>query len=147
MLPVLFARRGETADWPWGTEGLARWSCEFDDFLGNACATGVPSFAVDVRQDGEDLVLEAEVPGLNQKDIEITVENGILTIAGEMNSSTDEKKGAYHVRERRWGKLSRSFRLPETADGENVSAALKDGVLTLRIPTREEAKPRRVTIQ
>lgn len=147
MLPVLFARRGETAGWPWGTDGLARWSRDFDDFFGNACATPVPSFAVDVRQDGEDLVMEAEIPGLSQKDIEITVENGILTIAGETNSNTDEKKGAYHLRERRWGKFSRSFRLPESADGDKVSAALKDGVLTLRIPTREEAKPRRITVQ
>ena len=146
MLPV-FLTGCEVGTRPWGPESLARWSRDFGGLFEGALPARTPTFTVDVRQEGEDLVMEADVPGLSQDDIEITYENGILTIAGEAKSGADEKKGGYHLRERRWGKFSRSFRLPETADGERVSAALKDGVLTLRIPTREEAKPRRIPVK
>ena len=147
MLPVMFTRGCEAGDWPWGVDNLARWSRGLDGVFEDVLPARTPTFAVDVRQEGEELVMEAELPGLSQKDIDITYENGVLTIAGEVKNATEEKQGGYHVRERRWGKFSRSFRLPETADGEKVSAALKDGVLTLRIPTREEAKPRRIPVQ
>ena len=105
------------------------------------------SFDVDVRQDGEDLLVTANVPGLAKDDIDISVENEVLTISGEYKNENDEKKGDYHVRERQYGKFSRSFRLPNTADSDKVAAELKNGVLTLTFPTREEAKPRRIEVR
>jgi HSP20 family protein len=147
MLPVLFTRNSGTAGWPVGFDRLAGWSRDLDRWLEDVLPGTMPAFPVDVRQEGENLVMEAELPGLSQNDIDITVENGILTISGEVKEVTEEKKTNYHLKERRWGRFSRSFRLPETADGEKVSAELKDGVLTLRVPTREEAKPRRIPVK
>ena len=126
----------------------SRWPLELDDLFGRALeCVGPGPLRVDVREDGENLVIEAEVPGLSKEDVEITVENDTLTIGGKYKESTEEKNAHYHVRERRQGEFSRSFRLPETADGENVTAELTDGVLTLRVPTREEAKPRRIEVK
>lgn len=127
---------------------LARWTREFDDVLGRPLGwTDEYGFRVDVRQDGEDLVIEAELPGRTRDDIDITVEDNVLTIATEHKHETEDEKAQYHIRERRYGKASRSFRLPKTADGENVSANLTNGVLTLRVPTREEAKPRKIEVK
>ena len=125
-------------DW---TRGLDRF---FEDVL-TPMASG--SFAADVRQEGSDLVVEAELPGLSKEQVNITVEDGVLTIAAEVNKETEEKNEHYYVRERRTGQLQRSFRLPPTADGEKINATLENGLLTLRIPTREEAKPRRIAVQ
>ena len=127
---------------------LARWSGGFDDLFDKAFAapTGA-GFNVDIRQEGNDLVVEAELPGATKDDLEITVEDGTLTIATEYKSATEDEKTHYHVRERRNGRYSRSFRLPQTADADNVAASLSHGVLTLRIPTREEAKPRRIEVK
>ncbi len=128
--------------------GLTRWSREMDGLFDRAFGwTGDTGFRVDVRQDGDDLVVDAELPGLSKEDLEITVEDNVLTIAGEHKSATDEEQEQYHVRERRYGRISRSFSLPTTADAENVTANLQDGVLTLRIPTREEAKPRKIEVK
>lgn len=102
---------------------------------------------VDVRQEGEDLVVQAEVPGLSRDQIEVTVENGILTLAGKAREENNEPQSTYYLRERRQAEFSRSFRLPKTADTDNVQAALEHGILTLRIPTREDAKPRQIEVK
>jgi HSP20 family protein len=147
MLPVRIFNRPTDGWGPGPLSTWSRWPLEFEDLFGRALSwTGHSGFRVNVRREGEDLVIEAELPGLSRDDVEITVENQILTIAGEYKEVKEEEKTEYEIRERRYGRISRSFNLPDTADGEHVTAELKDGVLTLRVPTREEAKPRRIEV-
>lgn len=122
--------------------GLTR---DMDWFLGDM--PNQIGFRVDVRQEESDLVFEAEVPGLKRDQLDITVENHVLTITGEHKVENENEQKNYHLRERRYGKFTRSFRLPETADSEQVSANLTDGILTVRVPTREEAKARKIEVQ
>ena len=118
-----------------------------DVFDTSRWSTGAGVLPVDVRQDGENLVIEAELPGIKKEDVNISVENSVLTIAGKYASETKGENASYHVRERRTGEFSRSFRLPKTADSDKVTAELANGVLTLTLPTREEAKPRRIELK
>jgi len=145
MLPVRALRYGFDDVVPATFRSLGR---DLDSFFGRVI--DIPDqvrFNVDIRQDGDDLVVEADVPGLKKDDLEITVENNVLTITGEYKNAAEDKQENYHIRERRYGKFSRSWTLPNTADGENVNAALANGVLMLRIPTREEAKPRKIEVK
>jgi HSP20 family protein len=140
MLPVrVFADRGN---------GLTSWSRDLDHFFDRVLEPRAYYWLrTDVRQEGDDLIVEVEVPGLKKEDLDITVEDGVLSISAEYKSNVDEEKSNYHVRERRFGNVSRSFHLPSTADAENITATTKEGVLTLRIPTKEEAKPRKITVK
>lgn len=129
-------------------DSLARWSRDLDRVFDHVLApTGHSPMRVDVRQDGHDLVFQAEVPGLKKEDVDITVENGVLTISGGRDGGQEREQNGYHIRERWSGKVTRSFTLPETADTDRIDAHLADGLLTLRIPTREEAKPRQIEVK
>jgi HSP20 family protein len=102
---------------------------------------------VDIYQNGEhEIVLKAELPDLTREDIDITVDNGTLTIKGEKKLSNDVKEEQYHRIERRYGSFSRSFSLPQAVDSTKVGAEYKNGVLTVRLPLREEAKPRQIKV-
>jgi HSP20 family protein len=102
---------------------------------------------VDIYQNGEhELVLKAELPDMNRDDIDITVENFVLTIKGEKKFANDVKEEQFHHVERRYGTFSRSFSLPQTVDASKVAAEYKNGVLTVRLPLREEAKPRQIKV-
>lgn len=102
---------------------------------------------VDIYQNGEhEVVLKAELPGMTREDIDITVDNGTLTIKGEKKLSDEVKEEQFHRIERRYGTFSRSFSLPQTVDPGKVSAEYKHGVLTVRLPLREEAKPRQIKV-
>src|SRR5438309_10957276 len=116
---------------------LVRWD-PFRDF-GFATATAwVPP--VDIYQNGDhELVLKAELPDMSREDIDITVDNGTLTIKGEKKLSADVKDEQFHRIERRYGVFSRSFSLPQTVDTGKVGAEYRNGVLTVRLPLREEA--------
>jgi len=121
-----------------------RWD-PFRDFGFTAPNTWTPP--VDVFQTGDhELVLKAELPDLSRDDIDITVENFVLTIKGEKKVSNDVKEEQYHHIERRYGAFSRSFSLPQTVDANHVAAEYKNGVLTVRLPLREEAKPRTIKV-
>lgn len=103
---------------------------------------------VDIFQTGaHELVLKAELPEMTREDIDITVENDTLTIRGEKKLSGDVKEEQFHRIERRYGSFSRSFTLPPTVDTTKVSADYKQGVLTVKLPLREEAKPRQVKVE
>jgi HSP20 family protein len=103
--------------------------------------------AVDIFQTGDhELVLKAELPDMSREDIDVTVENFVLTIKGEKKLSNDVKEEQYHQVERRYGSFSRSFSLPQTVDANRVAAEYKNGVLTVRLPLREEAKPRTIKV-
>ncbi len=102
---------------------------------------------VDIYQNGDqELVLKAEVPDMNKDDIEITVDNGTLTIRGEKKFDSDVKEEQFHRIERHYGAFSRSFSLPPTVDPGKVAAEYKNGVLTVKLPLREEAKPRQIKV-
>jgi HSP20 family protein len=103
---------------------------------------------VDIFQNGDhEVVLKAELPDMSREDIEITVDNGTLTLKGEKKLSSDVKQDNYHRIERQYGSFSRSFSLPRTVDTGKVAAEYKNGVLTVRLPMREEAKPRQIKVE
>jgi len=102
---------------------------------------------VDIYQNGDDeVVLKAELPDMTREDIDITVDNGTLTIRGEKKFSSEVKEEAFRRIERSYGTFSRSFSLPQTVDTGRVGAEYKNGVLTVRLPLREEAKPRQIKV-
>jgi HSP20 family protein len=102
---------------------------------------------VDIFQNGKDeLVLKAELPDMKREDIKITIDNDTLTVSGEKKVTDEVKDEQFHRIERRYGSFSRSFSLPPTVDPTKVSAEYKNGVLTLRLPLREEAKPRQIDV-
>ena len=102
---------------------------------------------VDIYQTGDhELVLTAEIPDMKREEIDITVENFVLTIKGEKKFPGEVKEEQYHHVERRYGSFSRSFSLPRTVDAGKVAADYKNGVLTVRLPLREEAKPRQIKV-
>ena len=102
---------------------------------------------VDIYQNGDhELVLKAEVPDMTREDIDITVDKGTLTIRGEKKLASDVKEEQFRRIERRYGSFSRSFSLPQTVDTSKVAADYKNGVLTVRLPLREEAKPRQIKV-
>jgi HSP20 family protein len=103
--------------------------------------------AVDVRETTEGFVLTADVPGVDPKDIEVTMENGLLTIRGARRNETVTEHNGYRRIERVSGRFLRRFTLPETANAEAVTAKTTHGVLTLTIPKRAEVQPRRIEIQ
>ena len=123
---------------------IVRWD-PFRDFGFVAANSWVPP--VDIYQNGDhELVLKAELPDMTREDINITVENGTLTMSGEKKLSNEVKEEQFHHVERRYGAFSRSFSLPRTVDASKVSADYKGGVLTVRLPLREEAKPRQIKV-
>jgi HSP20 family protein len=102
---------------------------------------------VDIYQNGDhEVVLKAELPDMTREDIDITVDNGTLTIKGEKKLSSEVKEEQFRRVERRYGAFSRSFSLPQTVDASKVAADYKNGVLTVRLPLREEAKPRQIKV-
>ncbi len=102
---------------------------------------------VDIYRDGEhELVLKAELPEMKREDISITVENSSLTLAGEKKIDTSVKDENYHRIERSYGSFTRTFSLPPTVDPGKVSADYKNGVLTIKLPMREEAKPKQIQV-
>lgn len=104
--------------------------------------------AVDIYENGKhEIVIKAELPGLKREDIDIRVENSTLTLRGERKHESEVKQENYHRVERAYGAFSRSFSLPSTVDAEKVSAAFADGVLTITLPMREEAKPRQIEVK
>ena len=108
--------------------------------------TWVP--AVDIFEtDNHDLVVRAEVPGMTREDIEVSVENSTLVIKGEKKFDAEVKEESYRRIERAYGTFHRSFTLPNTVDTNKVSADYKNGVLTVTLPFREEARPRTINVE
>jgi HSP20 family protein len=102
---------------------------------------------VDIRENADGLALLMDVPGLGKDDLNITLENNVLTIAGERKFEADEKANeSYHRLERQYGAFSRSFTLAPTVHTDKVEASFKDGVLSVHLPKQEESKPRRISI-
>jgi HSP20 family protein len=108
-------------------------------------ATWLP--AVDIYETADhDVVVKLEVPDMKREDISLTLEDNVLTVAGERKAPANVKDDEYRRRERTFGAFSRSFTLPNSVDGTRVQATYADGVLSITLPQRAEAKPRTITI-
>ena len=101
---------------------------------------------VDVAEEGDHLVLRAELPGIKQENIDISFAEGVLTIKGERQFEKKDEESNYHRIERAYGTFVRSFTLPRSADPNAISASYVDGVLEISVPKREESKPRQIRI-
>ena len=110
-------------------------------------ATAAWSPAVNIMEDEDTFVLSADMPGVDPKDIEVNMENGILTIKGERCTEAAKDRGRYSRVERVNGDFYRRFSLPDTTDADKISARCSNGVLEVLIPKHEKVKPRRVTVQ
>lgn len=103
--------------------------------------------AVDIAENDEHFLIEADVPGVDPKDIEVSMDNGVLSIKGERKSEVKEEKEGYTRVERSHGSFYRRFSLPESADPENISAKSNKGVLQIRVGKKEVAKPKKISVK
>ena len=103
--------------------------------------------AVDIYEtDSHEVVIKAELADVKKEDIGVTVENNVLTLTGERKQEQSTKREQFQRVERRFGSFSRSFTLPASVDAGQIAASYKDGVLTIKLPRREEAKPKQITV-
>jgi HSP20 family protein len=130
---------------------------EFDNLLGRFFGSRVfdgnnypAPYGVDVREDADHIVVEAEVPGYKKEEVDIHLENQTLTISAEHKAEEKSEpkpdKGEWLLRERRYTRFQRSFTLPPTVDSASVQAKLNEGILTVTLNKREETKPRRIPV-
>ena len=101
----------------------------------------------DITEDDKEYVIKAELPDVKKEDVKVTVENGVLTIAGERKFEKEEKGKKYHRVERAFGSFVRSFTLPDDADANKVNAEFKDGVLKVHVAKSEAAKPKQIEVK
>jgi len=121
----------------------------FDDFFGEqrrGMAEGAWLPSVDVSETDSELVVRAELPGMSHEDIEINVQDNILTLKGEKKQEKKEEKENFHRLERSYGSFSRSFSLPTGVKPDDIKATFKDGVLQVTMPKAEEAKAKKIAI-
>jgi len=102
--------------------------------------------AVDIYEQEGNIVLKAELPGLDAKDVDIRVENNVLTLRGERKFDNDVKRDHYHRVERAYGSFTRSFTLPAIVETDKIKAEYKDGILRVVLPKKEEARPKQIPI-
>ncbi len=102
---------------------------------------------VDISEDEHEYLIKAELPGIEKDQVRVTVENGLLLIAGERKSEREEDHRKYHRVERAYGSFLRSFSLPDDADGTKIKAEFKNGVLKVHLPKSEDAKPKSIEIK
>lgn len=101
---------------------------------------------VDIYEDEQNLVLKLEVPGVNEDELNVSLENNVLTVSGERKFEKEEKEENFHRIERRYGSFTRTFRLPNTVDGEKVDATYDKGILKITLAKRAEAKPKQIKV-
>jgi len=102
--------------------------------------------AVDVLEKDGNLILRAEVPGINEKDIDLKLEGNVLTLKGEKKQENEEERNNYHRMESFYGSFSRSFTLPDSVDRDGIRADYKNGILTVTIPQKPEVRPREIPV-
>lgn len=118
----------------------------FNRFFSEAPASRPWTPAVDIQENENELLLTADVPGIAMENIDISIEDGALTLSGERKFENEENKGGYHRIERSYGGFKRVFTLPDSVDAEKVSAAYNAGVLKVTLPKKEAAKPRTIKV-
>jgi HSP20 family protein len=117
----------------------------FTGEVGEREAAWVP--AVDIAETQERFLITAELPGVEPDDVDISVENSVLTLRGERKFYRETREDDFHRIERRFGSFARSITLPSTADAERINASFDAGLLTIEVPKREEAKPRKIQVK
>jgi HSP20 family protein len=105
----------------------------------------VPAF--DITENEKEYVISGEIPGIDPKDLEVTLTDGILSVKGEKKQETEEKKENYHRIERHYGSFERSFRLPENIKNEELDASYKDGILKLTLPKSKESEVKKIEVK
>ena len=103
--------------------------------------------AVDIYEENDRYIVKAELPGVKQEDIKVSLANNTLTLKGERKGEHEDKHDGYHRRERIYGEFCRSFQLPTDVDAEKIQAKSKDGILEIEIPKSEKAKPKEISIK
>ena len=119
----------------------------FTRFLNEPQSNRPWSPAVDIYETENELVLKADLPDVEQSDIDVRVENQTLSIAGQRKFAKQEAGKGFHRIERSYGNFTRSFAVPNTFDTENIAATFKNGVLAVKLPKKEAAKPRTIKIE
>ena len=102
--------------------------------------------AVDIREEDDRFLLIADIPGVKREDVEVTLEDGVLTIKGERHTETDETREGFHRKERVHGTFLRQFTLPDTVNSDTISATVTDGVLEIGIPKQAKPEPKKIAI-
>lgn len=125
---------------------LARELLNWDPFF-TARPASAFSPAFEVKETTDSFVLKADLPGVEEKDLDVAVHNGVLTVSGSRQAEERKDGESYALYERQYGSFSRSFALPDMADGDRIDASLTNGVLTLTIGKKAEAKPRKIAIK
>jgi HSP20 family protein len=125
---------------------LFDWSRMLDNFFEDTPVWNARVPAVDVRESEDGYVMEAELPGLTDKDVELKIEDNILTLSSRKDEAKEEDKNGYLIRERRSAEFCRTFVLPKDVDRENIKADFKNGLLAVNIPKVPEAKPRKIDV-
>ena len=122
---------------------------DFAPFFNTSVARGAPQFtpAVDVVEREDAYLLKAEVPGVNPNEIELSVENDVLTLKGERKYENEEHRDGYRRVERRYGSFARSFVLPQGTNLDNIDAKIESGILTVTIPKVPTATPRKIEVR
>jgi HSP20 family protein len=126
---------------------LFEWDGLLDNFFTDTPVWNTRTPAVDVRETEDEYLMEAELPGLTEKNIELNVEDNILTLSSKKEESREEKKDGYLIRERRNHEFARTFVLPKDADREKIKGEFKNGLLVVTIPKKPEAKPRKIDVK
>lgn len=144
-----------TSAWPWGHARRRRhgmmepWRGMTDPWRGMAFGVGAGLGAVDVVDKDKEIQIRAELPGMEEKDIDVRVSDGMLTIQGEKKEEKEEgeAEGRYYLSERRYGSFQRSFQLPDGVDLDSIEAKFKNGVLTISLPRTKEAQEKSKKIE
>jgi len=126
---------------------LFDWSRMLDSFFVNAPVWNTQTPAVDVKEEEKRYLMEVELPGLTDKDIELKVEDNILTLSSKKEESKEQKKDGYLLRERHSAEFCRTFVLPQDADRAELKAEFKNGLLVVDIPKKPEAQPRKIDVK
>ena len=121
-------------------------NASFNEGRDESLATSTFAPAVDVYEDEHSITLKIEVPGIEEKDIDVRIENNVLTIHGERKFEKEEKEENYRRIERQYGSFTRTFTLPNTVDTESVSANYEKGVLKVKLAKKAEAKPKQIKV-
>lgn len=141
-----FRSGNRLAPW-WTRDPLARPLGRLAGESGLFASTARWTPAVDVEEMGDELVLTADIPGLTEDTIEIGFESGVLTIRGEIEEGSGGAERRYHLRERRFGRFERSFKLPRTISADAITATFRKGVLRVHMPKAPESKGRTIQIR
>ena len=133
-----FNRMAERLNRAWGME-------PWQDAESELYAAWAPT--VDIYDRDNEIVVQAELPGMKKEDIDIRIEDGVLMLSGKRERQSEVSEAGYYHAERSYGSFGRSFRLPSTVKAEKIEAAYKDGLLTIKVPKAEEAKPKQIQIK